>query len=140
MMKTVVLSIRGQQHYADQEPEVIELVTEGTLEKTEQGWSISYEESDLTGLDGVRTTFHVTGKEMSLTREGKLNSHMVFKEGVPHDSLYEMGFGALMLTVCATKVDAKLNENGGTIDLVYSITVEQSEAGESEYHLDIKTK
>ena len=139
-MKTVVLSIRGQQHYADQEPEVIELVTEGTLEKTEQGWSISYEESDLTGLEGVKTTFQVADKEMSLTREGKLNSHMVFKEGVPHDSLYEMGFGALMLTVCATKVDAKLNENGGTIDLVYSITVEQSEAGEIEYHLDIKTK
>ena len=140
MMKTVVLSIRGQQHYADQEPEVIELVTEGTLEKTEQGWSISYEESDLTGLDGVRTTFYVTGKEMSLTREGKLNSHMVFKEGVPHDSLYEMGFGALMLTVWGAKVEAKLNENGGTIDLVYSITVEQNEAGEIEYPLDIKTK
>ena len=139
-MKTVVLSIRGQQHYADQEPEVIELVTEGTLEKTEQGWSISYEESDLTGLEGVKTIFQVADKEMSLTREGKLNSHMVFKEGVPHDSLYEMGFGALMLTVCATKVDAKLNENGGTIDLVYSITVEQSEAGEIEYHLDIKAK
>ena len=140
MIKTVVLSIRGQQHYADQEPEVIELVTEGTLEKTEQGWSISYEESDLTGLEGVRTTFLVAGKEMHLTREGKLSSHMVFREGVPHDSLYEMGFGALMLTVCATKVDAKLDENGGTIDLVYSITVEQSEAGESEYHLDIKAK
>ena len=140
MIKTVVLSIRGQQHYADQEPEVIELVTEGTLEKSEQGWAISYEESDLTGLEGVRTTFLVADKEMSLTREGKLNSHMVFKEGVPHDSLYEMGFGALMLTVCATKVDAKLDENGGTIDLVYSITVEQSEAGEIVYHLNIQTK
>lgn len=140
MIKTVVLSIRGQQNYADQEPEVIELVTEGTLEKTDEGWSISYEESDLTGLEGVRTTFRVIDKEMQLTREGKLNSHMVFREGVPHDSLYEMGFGALMLTVCATKVDAKLNEGGGTIDLVYSITVEQSAAGEIAYHLDIQVK
>ena len=140
MKKTVVLSIRGTQHYADQEPDVIELVTEGTLEKTEQGWSISYEESDLTGLEGVKTTFHVKEKEMTLTREGKLNSHMVFREGVPHDSLYEMGFGALMLTVCATKVDSNLTEDGGTIDLVYSISVEQNAAGVIDYHLDMKAK
>jgi len=140
MKKTVVLSIRGTQHYTDQDPDVIELVTEGTLEKTEQGWIISYEESDLTGLDGVKTTFQVKDKEMSLTREGKLNSYMVFREGVPHDSLYEMGFGALMLTVCATKVDAVLTDDGGTIDLVYSISVEQNAAGVIEYHLKLKAK
>ena len=69
MMKTVVLSIRGQQHYADQEPEVIELVTEGTLEKTEQGWSISYEESDLTGLEGVKTTFLFLKKDGKMCRD-----------------------------------------------------------------------
>ena len=140
MKKSVVLSIRGSQHYADQDPDVIELVTEGTLEKTEQGWVISYEETDLTGLDGVNTTFQVRDKEMVLIREGKLNSRMVFREGVPHDSLYEMSFGALMLTVCATKVDAALTENGGTIDLVYSISVEQNSAGVIAYHLDMKVK
>ena len=31
MRKDVVLSLRGQQNYVDQEPEIIELVTEGTL-------------------------------------------------------------------------------------------------------------
>lgn len=140
MKKTVVLSIRGRQHYAEQQPDVIELVTEGTLERTEDGFRISYEESDLTGLDGVKTTFYVKEKEMSLTREGNLNSHMVFREGVPHDSLYEMGFGALMLTVCATKVESNLTDNGGTIDLVYSISVEQNAAGVIDYHLDMKAK
>ena len=140
MKKTVVLSIRGRQHYAEQQPDIIELVTEGTLERTEEGFRISYEESDLTGLAGVRTTFCVKEKEMSLTREGNLNSHMVFREGVPHDSLYEMGFGALMLTVCATKVESNLTDNGGTIDLVYSISVEQNAAGVIDYHLDMKVK
>jgi hypothetical protein len=32
MKQNVVLSICGKQYYPDQEPEVIELVTDGTLE------------------------------------------------------------------------------------------------------------
>ena len=140
MKQNVMLTIRGVQRYMDQEPEVIELVTEGMMEYSDGGWDIRYEESDLTGLGGVTTEFRVEPDRIVLTRTGKLSSQMIFQEGIPHDSLYEMGFGALMLTVCATKVDAKLNENGGTIDLVYSITVEQSEAGEIEYHLDINAK
>lgn len=140
MKKLVTLSIRGQQSYADQEPDVIELVTEGTLEDIGDGWRLSYEESDLTGLEGVNTTFQIQGKTVTLIRNGKLNSQMVFREGVPHDSLYQMEFGALMLTVCATKVETNLSETGGTIDLKYRIEVEQNEAGMIEYHLDIQTK
>ena len=55
-------------------------------------------------------------------------------------SLYQMDFGALMLTVCATQVKTNLTEDGGTIDLKYSIEVEHNAAGMIEYHLDIKTK
>ena len=140
MKKNVTLSVRGQQSYPGQEPDVIELVTEGTLEALDNGWRIRYEESDLTGLDGVNTTFQVQGKTVTLIRSGKMNSQMVFCEGVPHDSLYQMDFGALMLTVCATKVNADITDNGGTIDLKYSIEVEQSAAGMIEYHLDILAK
>ena len=50
MRLPVILSICGRQNYIDQEPEVIELVTEGTMENTGNGWEICYEESDLTGL------------------------------------------------------------------------------------------
>lgn len=140
MKKDVVLSIRGRQSYAGQEPDEIELVTEGTLEETNDGWKLCYEESALTGLQGVNTTFQIEGKTITLIRTGKLNSQMVFREGVPHDSLYQMEFGALMLTVCAVKVSADISESGGVIDLVYSIDVEQNAAGMIDYHLDIQVK
>jgi len=140
MKKTVMLSILGRQSYVGQEPDTIELVTEGTLEEISGGWRLCYEESDLTGLQGVFTTFQVEDKTVTLTRTGRLNSQMVFREGVPHDSLYQMEFGALMMTVCATKVSADITEDGGVIDLVYNIEIEQNAAGVIEYHLDIKTK
>ena len=136
----VVLSIRGRQSYLDQEPEVIELVTEGVLEKDETGWDLSYEESDLTGLQGVTTTFRIEQERVVLTREGTLSSQMIFVEGEPHDSLYKMDFGALMITVCATKVTFDLSEEGGTVDLEYKIEIEQSSAGMIDYHLDVRKK
>ena len=140
MKQTVVLSIRGRQTYGDQEPEVIELVTEGTMELKQGGWDISYEESALTGLEGVTTTFRVEPGRVTLTRKGALNSQMVFQEGVPHDSLYQLPFGALMLTVKATSVFYDIVPDGGVIDLSYHINIENTEAGVIDYHLDIRAK
>ncbi len=140
MKQTVVLSIRGRQRYADQEPEIIELVTEGVMEFVNGGWDISYEESALTGMEGVTTTFRVEPGKVTLTRTGALNSQMVFQEGVAHDSLYKMPFGALMLTVKATSVFFDIVPDGGVIDLVYHISIENTEAGIIDYHLDIRAK
>ena len=140
MEQTVVLSIRGRQTYADQEPEIIELVTEGTMAFVSGGWDITYEESELTGLAGVTTTFRVEPGKVILTRTGALNSQMVFREGIPHDSLYQMPFGALMLTVKATSVFYDIVPDGGVIDLTYQISIENTEAGVIDYHLDIRAK
>lgn len=140
MKKQVMLSIRGLQHYADQEPDTIELMTEGTLEYRDGGWDICYEESELTGLKGVTTTFRIEGDTITLTRDGGLTSQMVFQQGVFHDSLYQTEFGfAMMITVCAKRVNWELTEAGGYVDLSYSIEIEQTTAGSIDYHLDIKS-
>ena len=140
MKKEVNLSIRGRQTYQDQEPEIIELMTDGTMEFVSGGWNISYEESELTGLAGVTTTFRVEPGKVTLTRKGPLNSTMVFQENVVHESLYQMPFGALMLSVKATSVFFDIVPDGGVIDLSYQIDIENSEAGVIDYHLDIRAK
>ena len=140
MKQEVVLSIRGSQHYADTDPETIELVTEGTMEFRDGGWDICYEESALTGLEGVTTTFRIEPSKVILTRTGKLNSQMVFQQGVPHESLYQMDFGALLLTVEATFVYFDIVPDGGVIDLTYKIDIENTAAGTIDYHLDIRAK
>ena len=140
MKIAVVLSIEGKQSYLDQDPEIIELVTEGMLEKHGDVWSVCYEESELTGLAGVTTTFQLQPGKVVLNRTGKLTSQMIFVEGQQHDSLYQMEFGALMLSVKATRVEYDLTEEGGTVDLSYRIEIEQSSAGTIDYHLEIRRK
>ena len=111
MKHTVMLSLVGKQSYEGQEPDVIELVTGGTMEFRDGGWDISYQESELTGLEGVTTTFRLEPGQVTLERVGPLRSQMVFQEGVPHESLYEMEFGALLMTVCAKRIEASIGSN-----------------------------
>lgn len=138
MKKRVMLSILGRQQYADQKPEDIELLTEGTMCFRDGGWDIAYEESELTGLEGTVTTFRVEPGQVTLTRQGKLQSQMVFREGESYDTLYQMEFGALMMTVKAMRVFYDIVSDGGVIDLVYRIDIENTDAGTIDYHLDIR--
>ena len=140
MKREVVLNLRGQQSYDGQEPDVIELVTEGTMEFYDGGWNISYEESDLTGLAGVTTTFRVEPSRVILERTGNLRSRMVFEKDVPHDSLYQMAFGTMMITVCAKHLFFDIVPDGGVVDLLYTIEIENSAAGMVDYHLEIRAK
>ena len=140
MKKDVTLAIRGSQRYQDQEPEVIELMTDGTMEFRSGGWDISYEETELTGMAGVTTTFRVEPGKVTLDRKGALKSQMVFQENVVHESLYQMPFGALMLSVKATSVFFDILPDGGVIDLSYNIDIENTQAGVIDYHLDIRAK
>ena len=139
-MQDVVLTIRGRQLYEDQDPEVVELVTEGTLEKLEDGWNISYEESALTGLEGVKTSFMLQPGKITLSRTGRLQSQMVFQVGVLHESLYRMEFGAMLIGVCAVDLDYHMTEAGGTVELAYRIDIEHSAGGIVEYFLEVKEK
>ena len=140
MKRDVVLHIRGQQSYDGQEPEVIALMTEGTMEFLDGGWDISYEETELTGMAGVTTTFRVEPGKVTLRRTGKLRSEMVFQQGVRHESLYQLDFGALLMTVTAKLVYFDIVSDGGVIDLMYDIEIENSAAGQVDYHLDIRAK
>ena len=140
MKQEVILSICGTQRYEDQEPDVIELVTEGTMELVDGGWDISYEESELTGMAGVTTTFRVEPGKVVLNRTGRLRSQMVFEQGIRHETLYQMELGTLLMEVCARSIFFDITPDGGMIDLVYSIDIENTAMGLVEYHLDIRAK
>ena len=133
----VLLNVRGVQNYQNGDPEVIDLTTEGTLEKQKEVWEISYEESDLTGLAGVTTAFRVGPRGVVLKRTGKLENQMIFMEGRRHESLYRIDIGALMIAVQATKVESRVSDQGGTVDIHYNIEIEDTAMGTMEYHLTI---
>ena len=135
----VLLTIRSEQHYEDMEPDSIELMTEGTLTLTgEGGMVLSYQESELTGLEGTTTAFEIRGAQVILTRTGSVNSQMVFEEGRQHPSLYETPFGELAVDIQTSRLRHSLTERGGLMDLRYSISVDHTVTGRNAFRIRVR--
>ena len=136
----VLLSIRGEQYFDDIDPDATELMTEGTMVLTEDGMVLSYEETELTGMEGTTTTFEVKGPQVILTRSGTVNSQMVSEEGRPHTSLYETPFGELTVDIQTSTLKHNLTQRGGVMEIKYSIAVEHTVTGRNCFKIRVRPK
>ena len=141
MENNVIISIQGKQSFEDQEPEVIELVTEGRLAPDgADGYTLIYQESELTGLEGTLTTFQIEPERVTLLRMGEVNSQMVFEEGRRHLSMYNTPYGALAVVVSTKKMRAQLSPDGGSIEINYALEIDHAVAGENLFHIQVRQK
>lgn len=142
MDKNVILSIRGQQTFDNNsDPEVIELVTEGTLTPQENGnYTVRYQESELTGLEGTQTTIQVEDHSVTILREGQVNSQMVFEAGRRHLTMYNTPYGTLAIGVNTRHMKVDLDETGGSIEIDYALEVDHAVAGENLFCISIKER
>lgn len=137
MEKPVIISIRGVQTLEEGQEDVMELVTQGILRQEEGELSLTYLESELTGLEGTTTTFHITPERITLHREGTLNSEMIFQEGQKHFSLYETPYGGLMLGVNTHRAKADFGEDGGNLFIRYALEVDSQPIGENAFEIRV---
>ncbi len=138
MEKDVVISIKGMQNYEGEDSDTIELVTEGRLTRDEGGYTLSYQESELTGLEGTLTTSQVEGEQVTLMRVGEVNSQMVFQEGRRHLSMYNTPYGAMAIGVNTRRLLAELNDQGGDIEIDYAIEIDHAIAGRNMFQIKVK--
>ena len=136
----VLLSIRGEQYFDGIDPDATELMTEGSMVLTGDGMVLTYEESQLTGMEGTTTTFEVKGPRVILTRSGTVNSQMVFEEGRQHTSLYETPFGELSVDIQTSVLKHNLTERGGVMEIKYSIAVEHTVTGRNCFKIRVRRK
>ncbi len=142
-MKDVIISIRGTQHsYQPGEegegPESVELVTDGRYEYGGDSSYFVYQESELTGMEGTVTTFRVEDGLVTLTREGAVNSQMLFQKGRKHVFLYDTPFGAMTMGVDTQQLRSETNEHGGKLDIIYSVDVDNVPLGKNIFRIDWK--
>jgi uncharacterized beta-barrel protein YwiB (DUF1934 family) len=137
-MKDVIISIIGTQADPAGDNDTIELVTDGKyLFENGQG-SLTYMESELTGLAGTKTTFMTDKYGIVMLREGSLNSRMVFEEGKKHHFLYDTPFGAATMGVNTSKAKSLLGEHGGDMEIDYVIDFDHSIVGRNSFKINIR--
>lgn len=138
MEKDVIISIKGMQKYEHADPDVIELITRGRLAQRGDNFTLTYQESELTGLEGTRTTIQVEGEQVTLLREGGVNSQMVFQEGRRHMSMYNTPYGAIEIGINTSHLMTDLHDRGGDIEIDYAIEVDHALAGRNIFQINVK--
>lgn len=140
MTDNVIISIKGKQLYAEAGPDEMELVTAGTLKRDGAGgYTVSYQETELTGLEGTVTKLHIKkGGQVTLLREGSINSQMVFEEGRRHLSMYETPYGALSIGINTKRMRSTVGEAGGDLEIDYAIEIDNLIAGQNLFRMNVK--
>jgi len=134
----VIISIKGSQ-VNDNGPDEMELVTEGRLVRNgEDSYTISYQETELTGLEGTTTVLRIDGSRVTLLREGNFNSQMVFEEGCRHLSMYETPYGSLSVGIDTRRMKNTVGECGGDLEIDYAIEIDNLLAGRNLFKMSVR--
>lgn len=136
-MKDVIISIIGTQKM-EEGLESIELVTDGQYAFNDDKSVLTYLESEITGMDGTKTTFEVGKNLITMIREGTVNSQMIFEKGKKHVFLYETPFGAATLSVDTHRIKSGLDEHGGDMELEYAVDVDNMRLGTNAFKINVK--
>ena len=138
MKKDVIISIRGLQEQDGETGDPITLVTPGRYYRKNDSYYISYEESELTGLAGTRTTLRVKPDFVKLVRTGLYPSELQFELGKRHMSLYHTEYGDLSIVFSTNHIRNTLTDDGGDLDVQYTVEVANTPVGVNHLSLTIK--
>lgn len=132
-----LIKITGTQTIDDQN-DTVELTTSGTYLPTEDGWQLRYDESAATGMEGTTTTVHVKGDRIVMERSGENASILVIEKHRRHHSHYITPYGVLDLGTYATAVERMLDEDGGTLELRYTLDFNGSVRSTHAVHITVR--
>jgi len=137
-MKDVIISIKGVQRPDPAEEDSVEFITGGAYCHTGTETVFSYLESEMTGMEGTRTTFHVNPKQVTLTREGSTNAQMIFEQGKKHLFLYETPYGATTMGVDTRRIITGLGASGGELEIDYTVDVDSVVVSENCFKISVR--
>ena len=118
-MKALII-ITGTQT-ADGEQDVIELTTNGTLQRKESGWLLTYNETEATGMEGTVTTLDITPGKLYLMRSGSHPSMLILEKNRRHHCNYHTPYGTIDLGTYTSELTYDLGDTGGEVEFSYTL-------------------
>lgn len=137
-MKRVLVSVKSVQRDMDGKDTVVELISPGTSHEKGSAQYVRYEESSVTGLDGVKTTIKIHDNSIVLLRTGAVNMRHQYVRGEEREAVYETPYGDLHMAVNTHELTVDFHDGVGHVHLGYDISVE----GEWQFYnqLDIDVR
>ncbi len=112
-----------------------ELTTTGDMTEDENGISIEYEESEITGMKGSKTKLVILKNGcVTISRTGSVTSHLVFEKGKRHICTDSEEILPFWVCIATNNIKNTMDKNGGGLDIDYFIEI----SGERAEHNEIK--
>lgn len=121
-MQKVLLTIKGSQ--IEDPGSYVEFITEGKLTKEGGGYIIEYDESEMTGDDGLTTKIFVEDNSVTMVRSGKTDTQLVFTKNSVYQSSIYTPEGKVRMNVLALEVKSEMSEDCGNINLEYELQMD----------------
>ncbi|MBO5938457.1 MAG: DUF1934 domain-containing protein [Clostridia bacterium] len=121
------------------EPEVIEINSVGALEQKDGRIELSYDETEVTGMEGSRTAVSFSENAsgvVSMIREGMVSTVLIFEEGKRHHCVYNTPIMPFEVCVHTLKVDNRLCEDGILL-LDYIVEIRGAQAERTKFQMEI---
>lgn len=137
-MKDVIISMHSIHGYDQDDCQVVDFTTDGYYFREGDASCFSYLESDVTGLEGTRTSVIVMPDHVVVDRDGYITSRMVFKEGEKNSFPYDTPYGTATLGIKTRRIRQSFNENGGELEVDYVVDMEHALVAKNKIQLSIR--
>lgn len=121
MTKKAIITVISKQ--TDSDDSAIEVVTPGQYYKEEDSYFAIYDETEISGMEGTKTTLKVSPNSFLLTRVGTTNAEMKFKKDSKDITMYDTPYGMLELKLETNDLKIDLDDNGGEVLINYNLGI-----------------
>ncbi len=140
MLKDVWISINSIHSYDQEDEDSLEFSTDGHYFYDGENGCLSYMETDVTGLEGTRTSVIVMPDQVVVDRDGMITSRMVFREGVRDAFQYATPFGSATMGIDTRRISHRMDENGGSVEIDYVVDMEHTVAARNRFQITVTEK
>lgn len=139
-MKDITIKIVGKHVHDNIDDEQMELITEAQMYERNGVLYLLYNESEFTGMEGIKTRLRIDGNTLKLSRTGKpgLDSEMRFEKGKRFEDRYHTPMGPVALEILTNDLVNTLSYEGtGKLSVDYSISLKGMTEGRSKLEIEI---
>lgn len=122
----------------DEEPNTVEFITDGSYIHKDNSVKITYRESELTGMEGIKTILTADNEKIIITRQGEYKTQLILEEGKRHLCPYFTPFGEMMMGVNTGLIKNTLKAGGGELTVDYTLEINHNLASINRLEISVK--
>jgi uncharacterized beta-barrel protein YwiB (DUF1934 family) len=138
MIKDVVIPIHSLIDYGMAEEDRIDFSTDGVYQLEDGVAHVAYLETEVTGLQGTRTSVKIMPDRVIVDRKGGLTSRMEFKAGEKNSFLYDTPVGMATMNMNTRSVRHRFDPAGGELEIEYVLDMEHTVVSRNKFQLTVR--